>query len=166
MVFSIYLGSLNMKHGQTINYKITPTYHTWKAMKSRCYYVKNDHYYVYGAKGIIVCDEWKNSFNNFLKDMGERPKNCTLDRIDNSKNYCKENCQWADKYQQARNHSKVINFTIENVTKTLAEWSDHFGLKYSTVYGRYRKNWPINLIFSKKSYLNKNHYNELLSSSR
>jgi hypothetical protein len=56
-------------------------------MKQRCYQKKNDHYYNYGAKGITVCDKWKNSFEEFLKDMGERPKCCTIDRIDLAKGY-------------------------------------------------------------------------------
>lgn len=154
-----------MKHGHTKSNIITQTYNSWKAMKARCYQKNNSRYYNYGAKGITVCEEWKNSFATFVADMGERPQDCTLDRIDNAKGYLKENCKWSNKFEQARNHTKVINLHIDGETKTLAEWAAHFGIKYATVYVRYQKGYTLDLVFSNKSFLNKNHYNELLSSS-
>lgn len=82
----------------------TKTYKSWMKMLERCYDPSSVSYDEYGERGILVCEEWKNSYKNFLKDMGERPEGCTLDRIDNTKGYFKENCRWATHQQQARNN--------------------------------------------------------------
>jgi len=90
-------------HGHT-NKKIpTKTYNTWQNMKKRCHYKKHHKYKDYGGRGIIVCTRWFNSFNNFKTDMGERPENTTIDRIDNDQGYYLDNCRWASPKQQANN---------------------------------------------------------------
>jgi hypothetical protein len=78
------------------------TYNSWNAMHQRCYNPKHPSYIYYGAKGITVCEEW-HSYNNFLLDMGTRPENMTIDRIDPAGNYNKQNCRWASVSIQARN---------------------------------------------------------------
>jgi len=78
-------------------------YWLWEGMRKRCNQKSEKSYASYGAKGITVCDEWK-SFWKFLEDMGERPSPIhSLDRIDNSKGYSKENCRWATPKQQHEN---------------------------------------------------------------
>lgn len=79
-----------------------PRYHGYRDMIRRCEDPSHKDYPNYGAKGIKVCAEWKD-FRFFLKDMGERPTGMTLDRIDNSKGYFKENCRWATRKQQTDN---------------------------------------------------------------
>jgi hypothetical protein len=74
-------------------------------MLRRCYGKKTQFYKIYGGRGITVCKEW-HDFRNFFKDMGKRPKNKTLDRIDPDGNYCPSNCRWATALQQARNKRK------------------------------------------------------------
>ena len=82
----------------------TLAYGSWLNMHKRTKATSrsSNNYY---SRGIIVCKEWAN-FNNFYKDMGERPPNTTLDRINNDGNYCKENCRWATNLEQARNKSR------------------------------------------------------------
>lgn len=80
----------------------TKTYVAWKAMKSRCMpYSKGRMWYF--DKGITVCNVWSESFMSFLKDMGEVPNGKSLDRIDGSKGYFKENCRWATPREQLLN---------------------------------------------------------------
>lgn len=73
----------------------TPTYNTWLGMIDRCYNKNRKKYYLWGGKGVEVCDRWRHSFLSFLEDMGERPEGTTLDRINGDGDYCKENCRWA-----------------------------------------------------------------------
>lgn len=87
------------------------TYNSWRGMIERCTDPKNSHYLIYGGRGITVCDRWLESFENFLEDMGERPKGLTLDRINVDGNYCKDNCQWATTHEQAFNIGVKSNNT-------------------------------------------------------
>jgi len=66
----------------------------WLGMKGRCFVKSNSAYKKYGAVGISCCDRWANSFANFWEDMGPPPEGYTLDRVDNTKGYFKENCRW------------------------------------------------------------------------
>lgn len=88
-------------------------YTTYRVMKDRCYNSNSPDFKHYGGRGILVCPEWHGTegFNQFCKDMGERPKGCTLDRIKVNGNYEASNCRWANKFQQAanrRNNNKVV----------------------------------------------------------
>ena len=78
-------------------------YWIWSSMIQRCENPNNKSFFNYGARGISVCKEWRDSSKQFIQDMGERPKNYTLERIDNSKGYFKENCIWSDRNAQALN---------------------------------------------------------------
>ncbi len=82
-------------------------YRTWVSMRSRCNNPKQTGYHNYGGRGISVCKEWESSFLKFLEDVGDRPKGTSLDRIDNDGNYCKENCKWSTRSEQALNRRKV-----------------------------------------------------------
>lgn len=84
--------------------KASSEYGTWKAMKRRCTAIRSPDYKWYGARGISVCDRWKNSFPNFLADMGCRPSSKhSIDRIDNEGDYEPGNCKWSTAKEQARN---------------------------------------------------------------
>ena len=85
----------------------TPTYHSWSNMIQRCTNPKHHKYANYGAKGITVCERWR-EFANFLADMGVRPEGKTLDRYpDNTGNYEPGNCRWATPAEQQRNRACV-----------------------------------------------------------
>ncbi len=96
-----------IKHGGKCHGRATPTYETWCSMKSRCLNPNDPYFYRYGGRGIKICERWINSFENFLSDMGERPKDLTIDRIDMNGNYEPGNCRWATMTQQNRNHPNV-----------------------------------------------------------
>lgn len=98
----------NLLGNQRIQYihgkRHAPEYGVWTNMKTRCYNKNSIKYYRYGARGITVCDRWRNSFSNFYKDMGSRPSSDhSIDRINNDGNYEPENCRWATRSQQMKN---------------------------------------------------------------
>ncbi len=129
------------KHGQTG----TCEHYTWSAIKARCNIPTHKAYKWYGARGITVCDRWldkKEGFQNFLQDMGKRPgKEYSLDRIDNNKGYCKENCKWSTMKEQTNNRrsNRVIEYKGER--HTMSEWSDITGIGYAVIKERIYANW-------------------------
>ena len=89
----------------------------WCNMKTRCSNPNSDYYERYGGRGIKVCPEWENSFEQFLKDMGPAPSNKhSIDRIDVNGDYTKDNCRWATNEEQSQNNSRNV-FTPEKVRK-------------------------------------------------
>jgi len=94
----------NYKHGHTVNRGYTPEYSAWYSLRRRCGDPNTIHFYNYGGRGITVCDRWKDSFTNFLEDMGYRPgPKYSVDRVDNSKGYSPDNCKWTTRSTQMHN---------------------------------------------------------------
>jgi len=85
-----------------------PLYPTWKNMMARCYNQNATGYHRYGKRGIGVCLKWKNNFYAFVKDMGSRPVNFSVDRINPDGPYSPTNCRWASAKLQRANYSKHI----------------------------------------------------------
>lgn len=132
-------SKLSYKHGK----KDIPEYNSWRGMKARCNYKKHKDYKNYGGKGIKVCDEWLNSFEQFFSDMGKRPPGCTLDRKNVLEGYNKDNCRWADINTQANNKSSSIYLTFNGITKTLSQFASEYKLNKKTLKGRLERGWSI-----------------------
>ncbi len=115
------------------------TYQSWVSMKTRC--TPGHGHTNYISRGITVCKKWIDSFDAFLNDMGERPKGTTIDRIDNSKGYAKDNCRWATASQQANNRRNSHTATAFGRTQTLMEWSKETGIPFQTIRHRKLRGW-------------------------
>lgn len=106
------------------------TYKTWVEMKMRCTNPNNHAYKYYGGRGIKVCERWLNSFANFLADMGERPKEMWLDRIDNNKGYSPDNCRWATVEEQCNNRRSNLIYHYNGKSQTLMQWCKELNINY------------------------------------
>lgn len=126
------------------NRKEMREYSIWKVMRTRCNNPNTDSAEYYHNKGITVCERW-DSFENFYKDMGPCPEGYSIDRIDSSKGYCKENCRWANNFTQAQNRPDFNEYyTYKGKTHTLKEWARILNIKYTTLYMRIHRS---NLFF-------------------
>jgi hypothetical protein len=103
-------------------------YEVWRAMRRRCLNPNDKGYYLYGARGISICERWS-SFTAFEADMGERPPNTSIDRINNNGNYEPGNCRWATPAQQQTNTRRNRLLTLEGRTMNYAEWAQELGVR-------------------------------------
>lgn len=121
---------------------IDTEYRAWDTMIRRCYNPTTESYRTHGARGIKVCDRWRQDFRNFFADMGLKPSpKHELDRKDNDGNYEPGNCQWATHSQQMRNRRTSRVLTVMGVSRTLAEWTELLGVSSSTIRERLRRGW-------------------------
>ena len=129
----------NYKDGR----KNTRLYRIWANIKTRCYNSNTSVYKYYGARGIVVCEEWKNDFKKFYDwamNNGYSDE-LTIDRIDNNGNYEPSNCRWVSIKTQCVNRRSNHIVTIGNETKTLSQWCDFYEINYQTVQDRLRRGW-------------------------
>lgn len=120
----------------------TATYRTWASMHQRCSNPKNKRWDDYGGRGIRVCDRWS-LFENFLADMGERPRGASIDRIDNDGNYEPGNCRWASSHEQSRNKRTSRMLTLRGVTKCASDWAAQIGCQPTRIFTRLRRGWTV-----------------------
>jgi hypothetical protein len=93
-----------LTHGHARRHGLhSPEYSSYQAMKGRCLSPDEHHKKYYAARGITICDRWLNGYENFLSDMGARPKGTSLERINNEGNYEPGNCRWATRSEQMKN---------------------------------------------------------------
>lgn len=123
----------NLTHGLSN----TPEYRTWTAVITRCYNKNFIKYKNYGGRGIVMCDRWRSSFENFIEDMGPKPTpEHSLDRLDNNKGYYKDNCRWATPKEQSRNRRNNSLFEFEGKTFSLSELAENYNISYKTLWDR------------------------------
>lgn len=126
----------------------TPEYNTWHSMIQRCNNKNSPSFYKYGGKGIFVCESWL-KFENFIADIGSAPSvKHTLDRIDGTKGYSKENCRWATYAEQNRNTTRNRNYTFLDKTQCLRDWSTELGIAFSTLAGRFNRGLSVEEAFT------------------
>lgn len=110
-------------------------YPVWKSMRARCNNPSNHAYENYGGRGISVCDEWNDDFQNFYDWAltNGYSSGLTIDRIDNDGDYCPENCRWSTRLEQSNNRRSCRYITYAGITHTIAEWSRVFNVPYCTL---------------------------------
>lgn len=129
------------KHSQSIRTQVTVTYTAWVNMIQRCTNSNRKDYHNYGERGIKICKEWSR-FENFLKDMGERPTTRhSIDRIKNDKGYYKENCRWATIKQQNRNKRNNRTIRYKGKTQLMVELAEKFSIDLHVFINRIKLGW-------------------------
>lgn len=114
-------------------------------MKDRCYNLHNKRYSHYGARGITVCDEWRNDYAKFKQwaiDNGYSA-GLSLDRINNDGNYCPNNCRWVNSVTQNNNFSRNHFVTYNGITLSISQWAKKTGIPRNTLDWRIAKGWDI-----------------------
>lgn len=139
-------GCLRHVPKDTHHESATRLYRIWAGIKSRCVYNGNDRYKDYGGRGIKMCDEWVNSYENFRDwalSNGYK-EGLTIERIDVNGNYCPKNCTWIPKCEQAKNRRSCYAIEYNGKTQNLTDWCNELGLNYKRVHDRmYRHNWDF-----------------------
>jgi hypothetical protein len=125
-----------IKHGKCG----TKTYIIWKGMHKRVRNPNTCNYASYGGRGVTVSQEWQD-YNVFLNDMGECPPGLTIDRIDNNKGYCKENCRWATYVQQMRNTRRTHFIDVFGKPMCVTDVSKMSGLSSAVILRRVQRGW-------------------------
>ena len=124
-------------HGRTGTFEYT----VWQNMINRCYNPKVKEYRFYGARGITVCRKWRESFSEFLADVGEAPPNTQLDRENNNRGYEPGNVRWTDKLTQANNTRSNRFIVLDGRRLTVAQWSRETGILSGTISARLEMGW-------------------------
>ena len=119
----------------------TRMYRIWRGIKERCCNTSSKYYSKYGGIGITVCEQWKDSFENFYSwsIANGYSDELTIDRIDNSKGYSPDNCRWATYQQQTDNRRCTQVITAYGKSQTLMQWANETGINYTTLWWRIKK---------------------------
>ncbi len=130
----------------------TKLYKTWASMKRRCDNPDEHHKKYY--KDIKICTEWYNfdNFKNWALNNGYI-EGYTIERLDNTKNYCPKNCTWIPKEKQNYNKRNKSHLIIDGKDKTYTEWAKEYGIRESTIRMRIKYGWTgKDLLKSTKKY--------------
>lgn len=109
-------------------------YTAWFNMVSRCHKSHHPSFSDYGARGITVCEQWRESFSQFLHDIGKRPSGKhSIERVDNMDGYRPGNCVWATISEQNRNTRRTKKITFNGETKCMSDWARQAGIHPQTL---------------------------------
>lgn len=134
------IGEKNTTHGCTGK----RVFRIWQGMLTRCHNANDHSYERYGGRGVAVCERWRDSFQDFLADMGEPPTpGHSIERIDGSGNYEPGNCCWATSQEQARNRRSSLVIEHGCIVQTASEWDEANGFYPGTVSRRLSRGWSI-----------------------
>ncbi len=140
----------HLKHGHARGgEEKSRVYITWCHIIQRCTNKNDVNFYRYGGRGITVCHRWM-KFENFLADMGEKPKGLTIERIDNNLGYSPQNCKWATMREQSRNQRRSHIITLDGKSQCMADWAEETGVKYTTLRQRRRRGWSARRALTQK----------------
>lgn len=119
----------------------------WKCMRTRCYNENHKSYKNYGARGIIMCDEWLGedgyvNFYNWAIENGYE-NDLTIDRIDNDGNYEPSNCRWVNYAEQNNNRRSCISLLYNGKEVTIKELSDIIGTSITTIFKAHKEEGRI-----------------------
>lgn len=129
---------ISTTHGK----KHWPEYSVWIGIKKRCHGTSSEDNY--GGRGISVCDEWINSFEFFIRDMGRRPSSkFSIERKNVNGNYCPENCYWATIKEQALNKQSTKRYLFNGEMLPIMIICEKIGASYRRVQSRLRKGWNL-----------------------
>lgn len=115
-------------------------YNVWRNMKKRCYNENSDRYYTYGARGIVICEEWYNNFRAFAAWAVEHGWNKTLsiERKDVNGPYSPDNCVFITMSEQMRNKTSNVVIEVNGERHCLIEWCEIYGVPYKRIHRRYQ----------------------------
>lgn len=143
----------NYKHGLSDS----RLFNIYYKMIERCYKPSVSTYKNYGAKEIMVCDEWRNDFiafavwslqNGYSDDL-------SIDRIDNNKGYSPDNCRWVSMKEQQNNRTNNRWLSYNGETHTMSQWADITGISEATIYARLKLGWNIEKTLTQKVQIQK-----------
>lgn len=137
-----------------------PEFKVWAGMISRCHIPTDISYKNYGARGVIVCERWRTSFDAFYEDVGPRPAGTngkrasyTIDRIDTHGDYEPGNVRWSTWKEQQNNRRTNRKVTHDGETHSLAEWARKVGLSRQALRYRLENGWTVEEALTRRAHM-------------
>lgn len=141
------------KIGLTHGLSKHPLFTSWIGMRNRCYFEKHNRFEHYGGSGIEVCPEWRDDFMAFYNwgIANGWEKGLSIDRKENDKNYCPDNCQFSTVPEQNNNRTSCVFLAFNGQTKNISQWAKFTGTNYGTMCKRIKMGWCVQDIILGKS---------------